>query len=233
MENRSVHPTASQTEYRPLIILLLVPVLLTCLRYYGWDDYYVHMTGDSESVCPQYYFFISSFLLLGIIPALIWRFGFRQSLEEMGLGPGDLSYGLKIAAAGVPLMIFLSYFSAGNAEFTAEYPLFRGLVDDRAGIIPYFVLYGLYYIGWEAFFRGFMLFGLRSRFGDAAAILIQTIPSCLMHIGKPKAEIFASIVAGIAFGAIVLRCRSIWPIFLCHWCLGVSLDIFIIRGGPQ
>ncbi len=233
MENRSAGSAARQTEFKPLIILLLVPILLTCLRYYGWHDYYTHLTGDSESAAPQYYFFLASFLLLAVVPTIIWRFGFRFSLKEMGLGLGDLSYGTKIAAAGVPLMIVLSYFSAGDAEFAAEYPLYRGLANNRADIITYFVLYGLYYIGWEAFFRGFMLFGLRSRFGDAAAVLIQTIPSCLMHIGKPRAEIFASIVAGIAFGAIVLRGRSIWPILLCHWCLGVSLDIFIVGGGPQ
>ncbi len=233
MENRPVNSAANETDNKPLLILLLVPVLLTCMRYYGWGDYYARLTGDFNSPYPQYYYFLASFLLLGIIPIVIWRFGFRRSLKEMGMGAGDLAYGVKLAAAGIPLMVVIAYFSAGDSEFIAEYPLYRGLIDNRTDMIPYFILYGFYYIGWEAFFRGFMLFGLRKRFGDTAAILIQTIPSCLMHIGKPKAEIFASIVAGIAFGWFVLRCRSIWPIFLCHWCLGVSLDIFIIGGGPR
>lgn len=229
MNNKPVGGNASEKDSRPLIILFLAPILLTCLRYYGWDDYYISFAGNAATPNPQYYLFLSTFFLLGILPALIWRFGFRWSLSEMGLGAGDISYGLKIIAAGLPLMIILAYFSAGNPEFAAEYPLYRGL-GRSGGIHLYFAIYALYYAGWEAFFRGFMLFGLRNRFGDAASILIQTIPSCLMHIGKPRAEIFASIVAGVAFGWVVLRCRSIWPIFLCHFCLGVSLDLFIMKG---
>jgi len=52
----------------------------------------------------------------------------------------------------------------------------------------------------------------------------------LMHIGKPDAEIFASIAAGLIFGWAVIKCRSIWPVFFSHWALGGFLDIFIIYG---
>jgi membrane protease YdiL (CAAX protease family) len=51
-----------------------------------------------------------------------------------------------------------------------------------------------------------------------------------MHIGKPGAEIFASIVAGVVFGWVALKCRSIWPVFISHWGLGAFMDIFVIYG---
>jgi membrane protease YdiL (CAAX protease family) len=178
----------------------------------------------------QYYYFLSSFILLGLIPVLIWLLGFKFKLSELGLGSGNFKRTLFFTGIGVPVMALLAYFSSNDPAFQAEYPLFRGLLTDRSEIIPYLLMYGLYYVGWEIFFRGFMLFGLKDKFGETYSILIQTIPSCLVHIGKPDAEIFSSIIAGIAFGWIAFRCRSIWPILICHWALGVFLDLFIIYG---
>jgi membrane protease YdiL (CAAX protease family) len=73
-----------------------------------------------------------------------------------------------------------------------------------------------------------MLFGLRDAVGAANAILIQTIPSTLLHIGKPDGEIFAAILAGIAFGIIALRTKSILYVFVIHWLIGVTLDFLIV-----
>jgi membrane protease YdiL (CAAX protease family) len=73
--------------------------------------------------------------------------------------------------------------------------------------MAYSLFYLLYYLGWEFFFRGYMQFGLRRRLGDWNAILIQTLASCLLHIGKPDTEIFSSILGGIVWGMVVFpRC---------------------------
>jgi membrane protease YdiL (CAAX protease family) len=58
--------------------------------------------------------------------------------------------------------------------------------------------------------------------------MIQTISSCLIHLGKPESEIIGSIVVGILFGVIALRTRSIWYVFLIHAGIGVLTDLFII-----
>ncbi len=73
-----------------------------------------------------------------------------------------------------------------------------------------------------------MQFGLRRRLGDWNAILIQTLASCLLHIGKPDKEIFSSILGGIVWGMVVFRTRSLLPALLLHWLLSTSLDAFII-----
>ncbi len=215
---------------KPLLILLYTPIALTIFRYYGSADFYVRFTSSSGGPESHYYYFLSSFLLLGLIPALIWLFGFKLNLRDLGLSTGDIKKTLMFIAIGLPVMAILAYITSKSPAFRAEYPLFRGLLTDQSGLLSYMVLYGFYYIGWEVFFRGFMLFGLREKFGDTISILIQTIPSCLIHIGKPDAEIFSSIIAGIVFGWVALRCRSIWPVFICHWALGVFLDLFIIYG---
>ncbi|MCP4580540.1 MAG: CPBP family intramembrane metalloprotease [candidate division Zixibacteria bacterium] len=220
----------NHNKIKTILILIYVPVVLTIFIYYGSANFYNNLTGMPNLADGRYYYFLSSFILLGLIPALIWFLGFKQKLSGLGLGIGNLKRSLVFTAIGLPVMAILAYFSSNDPAFQMEYPLFRGLIIDQGNIISYILMYGLYYVGWEVFFRGFMLFGLKDKFGDTYSILIQTIPSCLVHIGKPDAEIFSSIIAGIAFGWIVLRCRSIWPIFICHWALGVFLDLFIIYG---
>jgi len=110
-----------------------------------------------------------------------------------------------------------------------EYPLAKIFLNDRQGLWFYELMYVVfYYVAWEFYFRGFLLFGLTERFGAVNAILIQTISSCLIHIGKPEGEIIGSIVVGILFGMIALRSRSIRYVFIIHAAIGVLTDIFII-----
>jgi membrane protease YdiL (CAAX protease family) len=60
------------------------------------------------------------------------------------------------------------------------------------------------------------------------AILIQTISSSLIHLGKPEGEILGSIIVGIIFGAIAIRTRSFLYVFILHATIGVLTDIFIL-----
>lgn len=218
----------SKNGFKPIIILIYVPVVLTIFIYYGSAAFFRQHIASASGPEAQYYYFLSSFFLLAVIPLLIWRFGFRRKLSEMGLSLGNFKCTLIFTLIGLPVMAMLAYFSSQNAAFQAEYPLFRGFLVNHSGFTLYVLIYALYYLGWEFFFRGFMLFGLEGAFGKTYSILIQTIPSCLLHIGKPEAEIFSSIIAGLIFGWVAFRCRSIWPIFVGHWALGVFLDIFII-----
>ena len=211
-------------------ILIYCSIILTVFVYYGSAEFYQRIFTGGDELKSQYYYFLSSFVWLGIVPLLIWKLGFGSSLREMGLSFGNTKQTLVFSAIGLPVIIIMAYFTAQNPAFRAEYPLFRGLLDNHHLGLGYWLMYALYYIGWEFFFRGFMLFGLKNKFGETSSILIQTIPSCLVHIGKPDAEIFSSIFAGIIFGYVALRCRSLWPVFIWHLALGVVLDIFIVFG---
>jgi membrane protease YdiL (CAAX protease family) len=215
-------------KLQPIVILLYAPIVLTIFIYYGSAKFCGANLIPGNGLMCQYYYFTSSFVLLGLIPILIWIFGFKRSLIDLGLGLGNSKKSLFFASVGLIIMAVLSFLSSKNPAFQNEYPLFRGLIDNQSNLIGYIFMYGLYYAGWEIFFRGFMLFGLKERFGETYSILIQTIPSCLIHIGKPDAEIFSSIIAGLVFGWVTFRCRSIWPALISHWALGVLLDLFII-----
>ena len=98
-------------------------------------------------------------------------------------------------------------------------------------IFPYEAAYVLlYYTAWEFYFRGFLLFSLKDRFGAMEAVIIQTVPSCLIHLNKPPGELFGSIVVGIVFGALAVRTGSFWYGWILHAAIGVLADLFVLFG---
>jgi membrane protease YdiL (CAAX protease family) len=219
---------------KPTIILLSAPVILTTFRYYGTKDFYLNhlalsfsLFGNGELASALYTFF-SSLILLGLLPALMIKFIFHESLSDYGVRLGDWQFGAKAFLILGPVLAALTYPSSRMESFVAEYPLYKGAGASPSIFIVYSLLYLVYYIGWEFFFRGYMQFGLGGRLGVAIAILVQTLASCLLHIGKPGAEIYSSILGGIVWGMVVFRARSLLPVLLLHWLLGISLDAFII-----
>lgn len=214
-------------------ILLSAPILLTLYRYHGFNgaDFFFNSSDLPEDQLKTLYQFSFFFLISFIVPALYVVFFMRKSLINFGLGLGNIKKGLLILLVIPVLVIPLIYISSKMPEIRTEYPLAKSLLSDQSNLLIYQLAYiFLYYIGWEFFFRGFILFGLKDRFGPMNAILIQTISSCLVHIDKPEGEIVGSIIIGIVFGIIALRTRSIWYVFLIHAAIGVFLDLFIIFG---
>ncbi len=216
------------------VMLLSAPVLLTLYRYHGYPEYffqyfpqYAHAPeGDLYARIWQFGVF---FFLMFVIPVLYIKGVMKASLKDFGWGLGDIKYGSKWLITIPLLVVPLIYISSKMPDVRAEYPLAKSLLTDQSHLFVYELLYILlYYVAWEFFFRGFLLFGLKEKFGAFNAVLIQTISSCLVHIDKPEGEIIGSIFIGILFGLIALRSRSIWYVFLLHISIGVLTDLFII-----
>ena len=223
----------SGSNRKPAIILLLAPALLTTFKYFGTRAFFLSHLADRFSLpgnmerCAELYHFFSSFVLLGVIPALVVKFVFRQPLADYGVRRGDVAFNLKALLISLPFLVVLTYPSSRMPEFVAEYPFDKTAGASATHFAIHAATYLLFYIGWEFFFRGFMQFGLCERFGPTNAILVQTLASCLAHIGKPPGEIYGAIISGVIWGWIVSRSRSLWGVLAMHWGLGVALDFFI------
>ncbi len=221
----------SKKDFHIYIILLSAPVLLTIYRYHGYPGTFNpfldlgYATDQTVSINQ----FIIFFLLMFIVPVLYIKIAMKKRLSEFGFGLGDTGFGVKTLIL-IPLIVVPAiYFAANMPDVRSEYPLAKSLIQDQSHLLVYELAYVIfYYIAWEFFFRGFLLFGLKNKFGAFNAILIQTISSCLVHIGKPEGEIIGSIIVGIIFGIIALRTKSIWYVFLLHAAIGVLTDLFII-----
>jgi len=231
-------PTLSRAgDHRQSVGLLLMATLVLFLFYHflradgvgayspqrGWSTLIPTRLGTTSH-------FISSGLLLGVIPVLLARWLTGASLRELGLGCGRWRLGLAWLALGVPLAILAGWLSAPSPDLRAVYPLDPSLTPALGRLLPYALGQSSYFVAWEVLFRGVLLFGLRRQLGGATANAIQTALSVLAHFGRPLPETLAAIPAGLLFGAIDLRVGSIWYLALVHWLVGVSLDYWIVAG---
>ena len=227
--------TLGQIQLKPGVILLSASLLLVVFRYFGYPQSFVSIFHtacgtDFKNCLPAHiYFFLCSVLLLMLLPFVLIKYFLKEKISDYGLKKGDFKFGMTSFLILAPLIaLVLLLPSSRMPEFRAEYPLFALAGKAFSLVLLYELLYGLYYISWEFFFRGYLLFGLKDIFGEWNAIMIQTLPSVLMHIGKPVGETLASVAAGILFGKLALRGKSIYYVFLLHWFIGMALDLFIL-----
>ncbi|MBN2414236.1 CPBP family intramembrane metalloprotease [bacterium] len=217
---------------RSAVILLIVPIVLTVWVYYGKKGncaavFPAFGPGSNADVYATIYEYMAAFFLMFLIPFMVVRTAFRTGLRELGLRTGDLRYGLRFLAVAAPLFLLSAYLGSADPAMQAEYPLAGSSMTHAPLFLAVELFYLIYYFSWEFLFRGLMLFGLEKRFGAAAAILIQTIPSAIVHIGKPASESFAAIFAGLLFGFLAVRTRSfLYPLIL-HAVIGIGTDLFI------
>ena len=217
---------------KPTFILLFAPLIVITWKYFGTKAFYLaHCTSFVLFNNPDWtgavYSYASGLVLFCLIPVLLITLVFRESLTKYGVQLGDKKFGWLAVGVMAPVMILLTYPSASDPQFLAEYPLFRGAGASAGTFVQHSLLYLVYYVSYEMFMRGFIQFGLRERFGDWNAILMQTVISTLFHIGKPNGEVYSSILGGLIWGIVVFRSRSLLYVLIVHWLLGVSLDFFI------
>src|SRR5262249_20674970 len=144
------------------------------------------------------------------VPALVVRLAFRERLAN---------YGLKLRGAFADWWVYLAmlavvgplvFAASFDAQFKGNYPFFHPPeLATWLDLWRWELLYALQFLAVEFFFRGFLVHGLRRRFG-AYCIPIMTVPYCMVHFGKPLAEALASVIAGLALGFMSLRTRSVF-----------------------
>lgn len=210
-------------------VLLVAPLVLLVWVYYGkraaFERFFVRQSvQDVNGVLYEY---SAAFLLTFVIPFVVMTVAFKSSPRELGLQLGDVRLGWRVLAIGLPMAFLAAYVGSANPAMQAEYPLAKSVKQDPRLFLLVEVFYLVYYVGWEFLFRGVMLFGLHQRYGTLLAVLAQTIPSAIVHIGKPAAESFAAIPAGILFGYIALETQSIVYPLILHAAIGFATDVFV------
>ena len=165
----------------------------------------------------------NSILYYFILPMLVILLIFKDKPKEYGFQVGDWKKGLKYVGICLILMIFVNifflFFSSIWGYYGAALTAKEFLVRSGKDFISTF--------GWEFILRGFLLFGLAKRFGNSA-IVIQTVPFVLLHLGKPEIETLGTIVSGLVLGYIALRSKSFWPAWITHFLVGLMLYSYIL-----
>lgn len=160
--------------------------------------------------------YLDRVLLYLAIPLLITLILFRENPKEYGFSFGDWKLGLTYTLLGIFIMAPIIYFlGSGDASMQKYYERFLpGL--------PWTTFLDL--IGWEFFFRGWILFAYSRKFGHEA-LWLQAVPFAIAHISKPEIETLSTIFGGFAFGWVAWRTKSFIYPFLIHWFIGTFIII--------
>lgn len=164
---------------------------------------------------------IDGLALYLLIPLAMIIFGFRKPVSEYGFTLGDWKAGLLITGAAVLIMAPILWL-IGRSD-----PAMRNYYSWQATrILPWMTFLDL--LGWEFFFRGFLLFGYERKFG-VHALWLQAVPFAMAHITKPAVETLSTIFGGFAFGWVAWRTRSFLYPFLIHWFVA-TFTILVAAG---
>jgi membrane protease YdiL (CAAX protease family) len=167
-----------------------------------------------------------SFVGYIVIPLLVIRFVLRRPLSDFGLRPAGYFGHLPLVALMYLVVVSGVVLVGFTDAFQDKYPFYRDPESIRA-LVLWEVMYGFQFLGLELFFRGFMLHGLKHRYGTAA-LWIMLLPYVMIHFTKPVLEAAGAVVAGLVLGLLSLRTRSIWGGATIHVAVAWTMDLLVL-----
>jgi membrane protease YdiL (CAAX protease family) len=166
-----------------------------------------------------------SLLLYVVVPMLLIRLVFRERVRDYGVKLGGVFKDFWVYAVMMAFAWPSIYLASASERFQGVYPFYHPAPGEPAwpNLVHWELLYTLQFFAVEFFFRGFLVHGLRQRFG-AYAIFVMVVPYCMLHFTKPMPEALASVLGGVALGFMSLRTRSIWMGTAIHVTVAWSMD---------
>jgi membrane protease YdiL (CAAX protease family) len=225
-----------EEEFRPTVVCLNAALTFSLWHSYGSPKFYLqnlssHLSFTGDAVIDAELYRGLGNVLVIVILVLMIKVWFRRSLVEHGLGIGQWRNAPFLVAA-TPVMLLFGYLAARMPEYQEFYPATPGLVGRSMTVfLLHVVVLVTYYVAWELMFRGYIQTSLLPRMGVSGAIAAQTLASTLAHTDRPSSELLGSIAAGIVWGIFAYRTKSVWPVFMHHLLLGLTLDYWICFGG--
>jgi membrane protease YdiL (CAAX protease family) len=215
------------------VVVLVATMALLASDYEGSPVFYNNRVralwkgaGPFFDLGPYWWWFGTSAVLYLVIPLTVALAVNAPRLSALGFGLGNWRLGLGISAAFLAVMVPVVAVASRFGDFQGQYPLAQEALRARSAFVVYEFAYAAYFISWEFLFRGWLLLGLKDKVGEGVALWMQVLPFALMHSGKPEAEAYGSIVAGLALGLLALRTGSFWYGAGLHATVAVTMDLF-------
>ncbi|MBK8980894.1 MAG: CPBP family intramembrane metalloprotease [Ignavibacteria bacterium] len=210
-------------DFKVTFIFLSVSIIVFLSMEFASPNFYYQNFGKDKFL-SRVYWFLTDGLLMFILPLLAIKLLFRENLRDYGFTWGDKKFGFITSGIFLVVMLITVWIVSATPVFASAYP--QGGIKVKESFVN-FAFYELciliYMLGWEFLWRGYMLFGLRSKFGYYS-IFIQMIPFFILHKGKPEIELFASIFAGLILGVQALRSGSFLYCWILHWLVMLFID---------
>lgn len=228
-EIKSLLSEIKKLDFKVSYIFISI-ALITFLSIVFASPSFYYENFSRDRFFSRIYWFLTDGSLMFILPLLSIKLFFRENLSNYGFTLGDKKFGFITFGIFLVIMLIIIWIASGSQTFASAYPQGGVKVRDSFGAFCIYELCILVYmLGWEFFWRGYALFGLREKFGYYS-VFIQMIPFFILHKGKPELELLSSIFAGLILGIQALRSRSVIYSWILHWLVMVSIDgISILR----
>ncbi|MCB9540689.1 MAG: CPBP family intramembrane metalloprotease [Myxococcales bacterium] len=173
---------------------------------------------------------IWGFALLGVAPLIYAALALPRPLAFYGLG---LEHPLRAAmfVGGVVAVVLPFVFLASRKPtFRDHYPQIRRAAPwDAALRRDNAATWTLYLLGYEFFFRGFLLFAVADAWGVWAGVGATTLAYVYAHLPKNADETIGTIPMGVVFALGALWSGGIWAPWLAHVIIANTSDLLASR----
>ncbi len=220
----------------PAVVLMTAAVAYTAYHYaLAADALAPRMSGDTDDarhIRAIHAKRLGGAVVLGVIPAIIAAT--VLGLSPMRLGLSAPNFAITGAWVGGTIVVALPVvaMSCRNPSQWVAYPEIRAKRWDGPLYRTNALTWAVYLLGYELFFRGFLIEGLIPSFGVWPAIATSTALYVFAHLGKPAPETIGTILMGVVFAVAALTSGGIWAPFGMHLAIAMTSDIAVTRANP-
>jgi membrane protease YdiL (CAAX protease family) len=226
-------------DWRVLVILVAACVSLTLQEYVGDRNFYQDAFPYDRQHPDEYWelkgfgwwtaWRVGGYLLFPMLVVLCMP---GERLRDYHLSPRGFIKHLWIYVVLFALVAPAVWAVSHWDSFQQTYPFYKRANRSSFDFWSWEAMYAMQFLSLEFFFRGFLLQGLRRCMGSNA-IFVMIVPYCMIHYGKPMAETFGAIGAGIILGTLAMRTRSIWGGVVIHVGVATMMDALAVGYCPD
>ena len=197
---------------------------LRAYRYSEYRDLWGYLWWGSW----HYLFFL-------LVPMLTIKLVLKQNLSEYGWQWGSVhKHWLGYVLLTTPILLF-AFLVSFREDFANHYPFYKFAHFSWFDLIAWECIYILQFVAVEFFFRGFLVNGLRVKFGSLS-VAVMCLPYLMLHFPKLWLESTGAILFGFFLGILALRSKSIWGGVGVHVAIALMMDMAALaqtKGFPE
>ena len=207
-------------------ILILLSLVFIYFSFNTVNIYSKYIgTFDTNTITSCSFLGMYSFLCYFIFPVITAKFFFREKIKDIGLTfPKNVKLAVFLSILALLILLpFMVYFTSLK-DFQHYYSLNK--MSSLKIIFLQVSLFPVYYFAEEFFFRGFLFLGLWKRVRWHSFWITDVIFTAA-HITKPGLEILLCIPANIVLNFLSLYTKSVYPPFIVHCIMGITLSVLV------
>lgn len=156
-----------------------------------------------------------------------------ESYPFASIAPLQTGPALYWLAIGIPVVLAVNARLSKQEKHRTAYPAIRSNVWDIGMVFENMFTWAPYLVAYEFMFRGYLLFQSIDSWGIVPAVAVNVLLYALAHLPKGTFETLGAVPLGVVFCTIAIQTGSFWPVFILHFTMAFSNDLFAVWRNPS